>query len=128
MPEHENTRTQTPGRRERDIECERHEKELDGVVKDLDDIRVNVSKNSGRFAAMLWFMGIIGAGLCIGITVAITMLSNIQSTINSSQVTMMQHAEQIRTIRDVELPTIKSDIKEILEKHKWEDQHRSPVK
>lgn len=121
MPERE-LRSEAPGRRTADEECKRHEEELKNVIKDLDDIQINVSKNSGRFAAMLWFMGIIGAGMCIGITVAITMLSNIQSSMNSSQVTMMQHAEQIRTLRDVEIPSMKSNIKEIEDRHKWEDQ------
>jgi len=111
------TRSLSPGRRERDEDCLQHERELE-------EVKLINSKNSGRFTAMLWFMGIIGTGMCIGITVAITMLSNIQSTMNSAQVSMMQHAEQIRALRDVEIPNIKASIKDIDDRHRWEDQHR----
>lgn len=121
----ETTRSDSPGRRIADDECKRHEKELEEVVKDLDDIQENVAKNSGRFAAMLWFMGILGAALTIGVTIMISLLMNIQSSLNINNIAMAEDRKDIKAIREIEIPQIKKEIADISERHKWEDQNKS---
>jgi hypothetical protein len=111
------------GRRGRDQACLDHEQKINEIKADMDVINQNVAKNSGRFAAMLWFMGIIGAAMTIGITITITMLSGIQASLSANNVTMAEDRRDIKTIREIEIPQIKKDITDINDRHKWLDQN-----
>lgn len=96
------------GRRQQDIACAKHDERLEAIEAD-------VHKNSGKFASMLWFMGIAGGfiGACLVFLVAKT--TAIESLLTDNKVALMQHTEQISTLR--------SDVKEIQERNRYIDQN-----
>lgn len=93
MPEH-------PLRRESDEECKEHR-------LTIDKLQSTVDKNSGRWTAMLWFLGVIGTVLSTGMITLITKTSDIQTLLSKNDVTLMQHTERIDTLRK-EVDGIKS--------------------
>lgn len=92
MPEVDNPRTESPGRRMSDLDCERH-KQL------TNDLQSTVDKNSGRWTAMLWFLGVIGTFLGISMTILISKTSDIQTLLSKNDVILMQHTERIDMLR-----------------------------
>ena len=111
------------GKEERRKDCVDHDEAIKRINADMDAINENVNTNSGRFAAMLWFMGIVGAIGMVGITVVISMLLNIQTSINANNVASAEDRKDIKTIREIEIPQIKKEVTAIEDRHKWEDQN-----
>jgi len=98
------------GRREYDEECKKH--------RDLtDELQSTVDKNAGRWAAMLWFLGVIGMVLMAGLTVLITKTTAIQESLNKNDIINMQHSERIETLR--------KDVEEIKARNRYIDQQGS---
>ena len=79
-------------RRKNDIDCDEH-REL------TDRLQSTVDKNSGRWTAMLWFLGVIGTVLSIGMVTLITKTSDIQTLLSKNDVVLMQHTERIESLR-----------------------------
>jgi hypothetical protein len=69
-------------------------------------------------------MGILGAALTVGVTIIISLLMNIQTSLNTNNIAMAEDRKDIKTIREIELPQIKKDITDITDRHKWEDQNK----
>jgi len=66
-----------------------------------------VDKNTGRWTAMLWFLGVIGTILTTGMVTLITKTSDIQTLLGKNDVILMQHTERIDSLRK-EVDGIKS--------------------
>jgi len=98
------------GRKVYDQECQKH-REL------TDTLQTTVDKSSGRWVAMLWFLGVIGIVLMSGLTVLITKTTDIQSSLNKNDIVNMQHAERIETLR--------KDVEEIKSRNRYIDQQGS---
>ncbi len=82
---------QGPGRRERDAECDAHEKRLD-------DVDNEVHKQSGwlKASAILLTIGIVIVGI-LNNNIS-TKLTSIQNMLSDTKVLLAQHAEQIKTL------------------------------
>lgn len=96
----ENAERNGSGRRVRDTECDRHREELE-------EVKTDSAMTKGRFTAMLWFLGIVGTILSIGMVTLITKTSDIQTLLSKNDVTLMQHTERIDSLRK-EVDEIKS--------------------
>lgn len=109
------TARESVGRRIEDIECQKHDERMDSIEEHMSTMSVDVHRNTGRFTAMLWFMGILGGiiGSCLIFLVAKT--TSIESLLTDNKVTLMQHSEQINAL--------KQDVTEIKEQHKFEAQN-----
>lgn len=64
-----------------------------------DKLQSSVDKNSGRWTAMLWFLGVIGTVLLGGMATLITKTSDIQTLLSKNDVVLMQHSERIDGLR-----------------------------
>lgn len=95
------------GRRLQDVECERHREELD-------EVKTKSAKTEGRFTAMLWFLGVVGSMLSIGMVTLITKTSDIQTLLSKNDVVLMQHTERIETLR--------KDVDDIKARNRYVDQ------
>lgn len=95
------------GRRPYDQECQKHW-EL------TDELQTTVDKSTGRWTAMLWFLGVIGTVLLAGLTVLITKTTAIQTSLNKNDIVNMQHSERIETLR--------KDVEEIKARNRYIDQ------
>jgi cell division protein FtsL len=89
------------------IECAEHKAETDRLQSMVD-------KNSGRWTAMLWFLGVIGTVLSVGMVTLITKTSDIQTLLGKNDVTLMQHTERIETLR--------RDVDDLKELHRYTNQ------
>ena len=98
-----------------DSYCLLHRDEMDQVQRDLKLAGEESSKTSGRFTAMLWFLGVIGSVLTIGITTLIVKTSDIQTLLNKNDVVLMQHTERIDTLR--------KDVDEIKSRNEYIDRN-----
>ena len=85
------------GRRPYDPEnCKAH-------VEQTDKLQAEVDKGSGRWTAMLWFLGVIGFVLSVGMTILISKTSDIQASLNKNDRDIVLHSEQIKNnIRDID--------------------------
>lgn len=90
-----------------DEDCKTHRAETDRLQSVVD-------KNSGRWAAMLWFLGVIGTVLTVGMATLITKTSDIQTLLSKNDVTLMQHTERIESLR--------KDVDEIKSRNRYIDQ------
>ena len=95
------------GRRPYDQDCLAHRALTD-------TLQTTVDKSSGRWSAMLWFLGVIGVVLMTGLTVLITKTTAIQTSLNKNDIVNMQHAERIETLR--------KDVEEIKSRNRYIDQ------
>ena len=91
-------------------ECAAHKAETDRLQSSVD-------KNSGRWTAMLWFLGVIGTSLSIGMVTLITKTSDIQTMLSKNDVILMQHTERIEGLR--------KDVDEIRSRNRYIDQQGS---
>ena len=91
-------------------ECKAHREETDKLQSTVD-------KNSGRWTAMLWFLGVIGSILSIGMVTLITKTSDIQTLLSKNDVILMQHTERLETLR--------KDVDEIKSRNRYVDQQSS---
>lgn len=82
-------------RRKNGGECDNHR----DLAEKLQAAQSTVDKNSGRWAAMLWFLGVIGSVLSIGMVTLITKTSDIQTLLSKNDVVLMQHTERIESLR-----------------------------
>jgi len=97
------------GRRKSDEECAAHEERLDNMDAEI-------HKQSGwlKAAAGFWAVAIIiASSFC---TVIISHLNTIENLLTDNKVALMQHSEQIKALD--------CRIKDIEERHKYEDQQR----
>ena len=97
-----------------DTVCLLHREEVDDLHGKVESAVVESSKTSGRFTAMLWFLGVIGSMLTIGVAVLITKTSDIQTLLSKNDVVLMQHTERIDTLR--------KDVDEIKTRNRYIDQ------
>lgn len=106
------------GRRADDIVhdgvCLLHREEVDDLQEKVETAVVESSKTSGRFTAMLWFLGVIGSILTIGVAVLISKTSDIQTLLSKNDVILMQHTERIEALR--------KDVDEIRSRNRYIDQ------
>lgn len=101
-------------RRKPDSFCLLHREEMDQLQRDLNAASESSGKTSGRFTAMLWFLGVIGTILTLGITILISKTSDIQTLLGKNDVLLMQHTERIETLR--------KDVDEIKTRNRYIDQ------
>jgi len=102
------------GRRPYDQGCLLHREEMDVLQDKVSNSVSESSKTSGRFTAMLWFLGVIGSILSIGMITLITKTSDIQTLLNKNDVVLMQHTERIETLR--------KDVDDIKTRNRYVDQ------
>ena len=93
--EHSVERSKDPRR----MECLLHREEMDTIQATITKTQVDQSKTSGKYTAMLWFLGIIGAALSILSIVILNKTSSIESLLSDNKVVLMQHSERIDGLR-----------------------------
>lgn len=108
-PKRENT-----GRRDYDPGCLLHREEMDDLHEKVNQSVAESSKTSGRFMAMLWFLGVIGSILSLGVVILISKTSDIQTLLSKNDVILMQHTERIEALR--------KDVDEIRSRNRYIDQ------
>lgn len=89
-------------------ECKEHDDRLTHIEE-------GVHKNAGRFTAMLWFMGVLGSMLALSMGYLITKTTAIEALLTDNKLIINLHTEQINNL--------KSDVKEIQERHRYIDQN-----
>jgi len=114
MPNNQETELMKGGRRTYDPACLLHREEMDDLQDKVTKTVEESGKTSGRFTAMLWFLGVIGTILTLGMVTLITKTSDIQTLLNKTDVTLMQHTERIETLR--------KDVDEIKTRNRYIDQ------
>ena len=67
--------------------------------RDIAATRVDVGKNSGKYTAMLWFLGVASTILGILLSLVLSKTNNIESLLSDNKVILMQHSERIDTLR-----------------------------
>lgn len=95
------------GRRGDDADCEMHRQEIV-------ELKTDGARTAGRFTAMLWFLGVVGTCLTIGMVTLITKTSDIQTLLSKNDVVLMQHTERIDALR--------KDVDEIRSRNRYIDQ------
>lgn len=108
------TKRENSGRRDYDPGCLLHREEMDDLQDKVEQSVIETSKTSGRFTAMLWFLGVIGTILSVGVAVLITKTSDIQTLLSKNDVILMQHTERIEMLR--------KDVDEIKTRNRYIDQ------
>lgn len=103
MPEREGV-----GRRAEDQKCADHEKRLDAVVTEA-------SKQSGWLKSSAVVFTLAATVLSWAANSINAKLDGISQMLGKNDVTLMQHAEQIKNVQ--------ADIKEIQERHRYLDQN-----
>ena len=102
MPEREGI-----GRRQADADCLLHEKRADVMEQEL-------KKQEGWLKASAGIVTVVSMAIGVLCSVIIGKLGTIETLLTDSKVVMMQHSEQIKQLQ--------GDVKELQERHKFEDQ------
>lgn len=95
------------GRRQTDADCILHERRADLMEQEL-------KKQEGWLKASAGIVTVVSMAIGVLCSVIISKLGVIESLLTDSKVVMMQHSEQIKTLQ--------GDVKELQERHKFEDQ------
>lgn len=73
--------------------CKEHSNEIEAVKLDL-------GKTSGKYTAMLWFIGIAGSFIGSCLAVLLVKTTTIESLLSDNRIIVVTHTEQIGRIRD----------------------------
>jgi hypothetical protein len=66
--------------------------------KKLSDMQTVVDKNAGRYAALMWFLGVVGLFVCGCMSLILAKTSSIQESISGTNVIMERHSNLIASI------------------------------
>jgi|ERR1035437_2933477 hypothetical protein len=98
--------------------CLLHREEMDQLQRDLTTSAIASGKTSGRFTAMLWFLGVIGTILVVGVATLLAKTSDIQTLLSKNDVILMQHTERLESLR--------KEVDEIKTRNRYIDQQSMP--